>query len=65
MSSIILILTLYFFNLTSDYSNCIRHRLIVHYFVKPKHKSSELVGKMAVTFLERACIRDIQDTSNL
>lgn len=63
MSSIILILTLYFFNLTSEYSNCICLHLTVHNLVKPKHKSCKLVGKMAVTFLGRACIHDIQDMS--
>lgn len=58
MISIILILTLYFFNLTSEYSNCICHHFTVHN--RLKHKSNELVGKMSVTFLGSACVHDIQ-----
>lgn len=58
MISIILILTLYFFNVTSKYSNCICHHFTAHNCIK--HKSSEFVGKLSVTFLRSACVRDIQ-----
>lgn len=56
MISLILILTLYFFNLSSKYSNCICPRFPVHNFIK--HKI--FVGKTSVTFLGRACVHDIQ-----
>lgn len=48
MISIILILTLYFFNLTSEYSNCICHHFPVHNCFK--HKSRELCGKDVCNF---------------